>query len=268
MLRWLQSVWVVQLLVAATPLILWLRVLSHDDHPVLKLVPQEHEKDSKLSSSLPHRCVCCAKVLCATLHSVVGVQTVTHLSPLSSACSCTSTSCQSSSHCVSWLSESSTSVLSTFASSEHSLSPRSVTCCVSSRHRGQLSVAVETVANSSRSDLVFTKALLSCVPWSSRDCSGVSTGSHIFDSAWRLSSQRRTSTAQQYQPTCTPRRSSSHQSNICNTFYSVLATEAKSFNSLDKLRAITPDALLTETFAPKPEPACNSLSLSATAARS
>ena len=81
------------------------------------------------------------------------------------------------------------------AASEHSLSPRSVTGCMSSRHRGQLSVAVEAVANSSRSDLVFTKALLFCVPWSSRDCSDNSTGSHIFDSAWRLSSQRRVSTA-------------------------------------------------------------------------
>ena len=148
----------------STPLILWLRVLSYDDHPVLNLVAQEHEKDSKLSSSLPHLCACCAKVLCATLHSVVGVQTVPHLSPLSSACSCASTSCRSSSHCVSWLSQSSTSVLSTFASSEHSHSPRSVTRCMSSRHRGQLSVAVEAVANSSRSDLVFTKALLSCAP--------------------------------------------------------------------------------------------------------
>ena len=175
-LRWLQSVWVVQLLVAATPLILWLRVLSYDDHPVLNLVAQEHEKDSKLSSSLPHRCACCAKVLCATLHSVVSAHTVPHLSSLAS------TSCRSSSHCVSWLSESSTSVLSTFASSEHSLSSRSVTCCMSSRHRGQLSVAV-TAADSSRSDSVFTKALLSCVPWSSRDCLGISTGSHIFDSA-------------------------------------------------------------------------------------
>ena len=125
---------------------------------------QSGERDSKLSSSLPHRCPCWAKVLCATLNSVVGVQTVPHLSPLSSACRCASTSCRSSSHCVSWLSESSTSVLSTFASSEHSLSPRSVTRCMSSRHRGQLSVAVEAVANSSRSDLVFTKALLSCVP--------------------------------------------------------------------------------------------------------
>ena len=54
---------------------------------------------------------------------------------LSSACSCASTSCRSSSHCVPWLSESSTSLLSTFASSEHSLSPRSATswtafgCC-------------------------------------------------------------------------------------------------------------------------------------------
>ena len=40
------------------------------------------------------------------------MQTVPHLSPLSSACSCASTSCRSSSHCVSWLSDSSTSVLS------------------------------------------------------------------------------------------------------------------------------------------------------------
>ena len=72
-LRWLQSVWVVQLLVAATPLILWLRVLSYDDHPVLNLVAKEHEKDSKLSSSLPHHCACCAKVLCVTLHSVVSM---------------------------------------------------------------------------------------------------------------------------------------------------------------------------------------------------
>ena len=148
----------------STPLILWLRVLSYDDHLVLNLVAQEREKDSKLSSSLPHRCACCAKVLCATLHSVVGVQTVPHLAPLSSAYSCASTSCRSSSHCVSWLSQSSTSVLSTFASSEHSRSPRSVTRCMSSRHRGQLSVAVEAVANSSLSDFVFAKALLSCVP--------------------------------------------------------------------------------------------------------
>ena len=81
------------------------------------------------------------------------------------------------------------------ASSEHSLSPGSAMGCMSSRHRGQLSVAVGAVTNSSRSDLVFTEALLSCVPWSSRDCSDNSTGSHIFDSAWRLSAQRRISTA-------------------------------------------------------------------------
>ena len=105
-------VWVVQLLVAATPLIPWLRVHSYDDHLVLNLVAQEHEKDSKLSSSLPHRCACCAKVPCEILHSVVSVQTVPHLFPLSSACSCASTSCRSSSHCVSWPSESSTPVLS------------------------------------------------------------------------------------------------------------------------------------------------------------
>ena len=52
-----ECVWVVQLLVAATPLTLWLRVLSLDDHPVLDLVAQEHEKDSELSGSLPHRCI-------------------------------------------------------------------------------------------------------------------------------------------------------------------------------------------------------------------
>ena len=34
---------------------------SYDDHSVLDLIAQEHEKDSKLSSSLPHRYACCAK---------------------------------------------------------------------------------------------------------------------------------------------------------------------------------------------------------------
>ena len=115
-LRWLQSVWVIQLLVAATPLTLWLRVLSHDDHPVLNLVAQEHEKDSSCPAhfriAVP---VVARKCFCAMLHSVVSVQTVPHLSPLSSACSCASRNCRSSSHCASSLSESSTSVLSTFA---------------------------------------------------------------------------------------------------------------------------------------------------------
>ena len=32
-------------------------MLSYDDHPVLNLIAQEHEKDSKLTSSLPHRCI-------------------------------------------------------------------------------------------------------------------------------------------------------------------------------------------------------------------
>ena len=108
--------WLVQLLVAAAPLTIWLFVLSLDDHPVLDLVAQEHGKDSKLSSSFPHRCI----RLSACILSL-------HLSPLSSACSCASTSCRSSWHCVSWLSESSTSVLSANASSEHLLSPRSAT---------------------------------------------------------------------------------------------------------------------------------------------
>ena len=190
-----------------------------------------------------------------------------HLSLLSSACNCASTSCRNSSHCVSWLSESSTSVLSANVFRRntyfHIVLQR---VYMSSRHRGQLSVAVEVVTNSSRSDFVFTKVLLSCLPWSSSDCSDNSTGSHIFDSAWRLSSQRCVSTAQQYQPICTPRHSSSLQSNFCNTSCSVLATAAESYNSLDNMRAITPDALLTESSAPKPEAACNSLS--ATAAKS
>ena len=84
------------------------------------------------------------------------------------------------------LSESSTSVLSANVLRRntyfHFVLQR---VCMSSRHRGQLSVAVEVVTNSSRSDLVFTKASLS-----SGDCSDNSTDSHIFDSAWRLSSQR------------------------------------------------------------------------------
>ena len=53
---------------------------------------------------------------------------------------------------------------------------------------------------------------------------------------------------------------------MCNTSYCVLPFAAKSFNSLDNLRAITPDARLTETSTQEPETACNSLS--ATAARS
>ena len=184
-LRWLQSVWLVQLLVAAAPLTLWLRVLSLDDHPVLDLVAQEHEKDSMLSSSLPHRCT-----------RLSPCRLSPHLSPLSPACSCASTSCRSSSHCVSWLSESSTSVLSANVLRRNThfrlVLPR-VAC-----HQDivvSFSVAVKVVANPSRSDLVFTKASLSCVPWSSRDCSDNSTGSHTFDSAWQLSSQRRISTA-------------------------------------------------------------------------
>ena len=62
------------------------------------------------------------------------------------------------------------------------------------------------------------------------------------------------------------RHSSSLQSNTCDTSCCISATAAKSFNSLDTLRAITPDALLTETFTPEPETACNFHS--ATAAKS
>ena len=50
------------------------------------------------------------------------------------------------------------------ASSEHSLSPRSATRCMSSRHRGQLSVGVEAVTNSSRCDLVFSCCSVSTGP--------------------------------------------------------------------------------------------------------
>ena len=117
---------------------------------------------------------------------------------------------------------------------------------------------IGAVTNSSSSNLVFTKKSHCPVSPGPRD--------HIFDSAWRLSSQRCTSTAQQNQPMCTPRHSSSLRSNTCDTSCCILATAAKSFNSLDNLRAITPDALLTESSTPKPEAACNSHS--ATAAKS
>ena len=165
-LRWLQSVWVIQTSCCST----------------------------RKTSSCPAHFRIAVPVARNALHnSVFGCQRADCPSSftLSSACSCAPTSCRSSSHCVSLLSESSNcGVKRKRASSEHSLSPRSATRCMSSRHRGQLSVAVEAVANSSRSDLVFTKALLSCVSWSSSDRSDNSTGSHIFDSAWRLSSQR------------------------------------------------------------------------------
>ena len=176
----------------------------------------------------------------ASLHSVVSVRAVPHLSPLSSACSFASRSCRSSLQCLSWLSESSTSVLSTFASSEHSLSPRSATRCMSSRHRGQLSVGVET-AQTTR------LALTSSIP----------RGNCPRSDVYRLHSTSRSAR---------PKHSSSLQSNTCDTSCCISATAAKSFNSLDNLQAITPDALLTETFTPEPEAACNSHS--ATAAKS
>ena len=147
-------------------------------------------------------------------------------------------------------------MLSTFASPDHSLSTRSVTCCLSSRHRGQPSDTV-TVADSSRSDSVFTKTLLSilCLLVFKRLLGHLDWFSHLrFRVAMFLA-------ATYIDPICTPRHSSSLQLNICNTSWSVLATAAKSFNSLDNLRAITPDALLTESSAQKPETACNSLSL-------
>ena len=89
---------------------------------------------------------------------------VLHLSPWSSACRCASTSCRSSSNCVSWLPESSTPVLSTNVLRRNTHFHLVVQRVVSSRHRGQLSVAVGGVTNSSHSYLVFTKALLSCAP--------------------------------------------------------------------------------------------------------
>ena len=131
-----------------------------------------------------------------------------------------------------------------------------------SRHRGQLSVAVEAVVNSSRSDLVFTNALLSCVPWSSRDCSEqLDWFSHL---RFRVANCPRSDVYRLHSSTSQsahPGISSSLQSNTCDTSCCILATEAKSFNSLDNFRAITPDALLTESSTPEPATACNSLSL-------
>ena len=145
----------------------------------------------------------------ASLHSIVSAHTVPHLSPLTSACSCASTSCRSSSHCVSWLSESSTSVLSTFASSEHSLAPLSATRCMSSRHRGQLSVAVET-AQTTR------LALTSSIP----------RGNCLRSDEYRLHGTSRSAR---------PKHSSSLQSNTCDTSCCISATAAKSFNFVGQL---------------------------------
>ena len=172
------------LLVAAAPLTLWLHVLSLDDHPVLDLVAQEHNKDSiqaiQLTSASLHSVV---SAYCPSFFSLeLCLQLCIHkLSKLIALCFLAVRVLNSN--------------VKRKRASEHSLSSHSATRCMSSRHRGQLSVAVGVVTNSSRSDLVFTKALLSCVPLSPRDCSDNSTGSHIFDSAWRLSSQRRISTA-------------------------------------------------------------------------
>ena len=129
---------------------------------------------------------------------------------------------------------------------------------MSSRHRSQLSVAVEVVADSSRSDLVFTsRALLSCVRWSSRDCSDnfdwFSHGDCPRSDVYRLHS----STSRSARPSTLH-----HSSRTCATRpVSSQLPQPILFNSLDNLRAITPDALLTESSAPKPGAACNSLSL-------
>ena len=129
---------------------------------------------------------------------------------------------------------------------------------MSSKHRGQLSVAVEAVTNSSRSDLVFTKALLSCVlkgllgqlDWFShlRFCVAITLAATYIDCITVPADLHAQALV------ITPVEHVQHV--LC-----VSATEAKSFNSLDILRAITPDALLTESSAPGPETACNSLSL-------
>ena len=145
----------------------WLRVHSLDDHPVLDLVAQEHEKDCKLSRSRPHRCI---RLSACILSFIFLLELCLQL-------------------CI------------------HKM-PKLIALCFlavrvrnfgverkRSRHRGQFSVTVEVVTNSSRSDLVFTKALLPC-PLVLKRLLGQS---HIFDSVWRLSSQRCVSTAQQYQ---------------------------------------------------------------------
>ena len=141
--------------------------------------PKNTRKTPKLSSSLPHHCADCPSSFSLELCLQLCIHKLSKLIAL----------------CFQAVRVLNFGVKRKRASSEHSLSPRSATGCMSSRHRDQLSVAVEVVTNSSRSDVVFTKASLSCVPWSSRDCSDNSTGSHIFDSAWRLSSQRCVSTA-------------------------------------------------------------------------
>ena len=151
---------------------------------------------------------------CATLHSVVSVYTDLHLSPLSSACSCASTRCRSSSHCVSWLSESSTSVLSANVL----------------RRNTHFRLILPRVA--CHQDIVFSFRLLSKLrrtppipTWSSpKPCCPVSPGpqetAQIFDSSWRLvlaATFLNDGILYQYQPICTPRHSSSLQSNICDT---------------------------------------------------
>ena len=231
------------------------------------LVVQEHEKDSMLSSSLPHRCACCAKCftqLCIRL-SACGLSFIFPLELCLQLC--IHKLPKLNALCFLAVQVLNFGVERKRASSEHTLSPRSVMGCMSSRHRGQLSVAVEAVANSSRSDLVFTKALLSCAPWSSRDCSDNSTGSHIFDYTWQVSSQRRfcrlhSSTSLSAHPGTRHHSSRTHATRPVAS----QPPQPKSFNSLDNLRAITQDALLTDSSAPKPEISCNSCS--ATAAKS
>ena len=181
----------------------------------------------------------------ASFHSVVSVHTVLHLSPLSSACSCASTSCRSSSHCVTpRLSESSTSVLSANVL----------------RRNTHFHLVLQRVA--CHQDTVVSFLLLSMlwrtppVPtWSSpKPHCPVSPGPNETARTTRLvltSSIPRgdypRSVSKEYQPIRTPKHSSSLQSNTCDTSCSVSDTEAKSLNSSDNLRAITPDALLTRT---------------------
>ena len=198
-LRWLQIVWVIQLLVADTPLTLWLRVLSYDDHPVLNLVAQEHEKDSKLPAhfriTLPVARKCFAQ-RCIRLECPSS-------SPLSSVCSCASTSCRLCflavrvhNFGVKHVCFVGTLTFASFCNALHVIktSWSAFSCCRSCGEilpfRLGLHQSLAVLCS-----LVFKRLL------EQLDCS------HIFDSAWRLSSQRRISTAQQYQPICTSRRS-------------------------------------------------------------
>ena len=130
---------------------------------------------------------------------------------------------------------------------------------MSSSHRGQLSVAVEAVTNSSHS-LRFRLGLhqslaVLCAPGPQETAQTtrlVLTSSTLRGDCPRSDEHRlHSGTIRSAHP------GTRHQSHICDTSCCVSTTAAKSFNSLENLRATTPDALLTETFTPEPEAACN-----------